>query len=222
MLLLMSKAFAGTLAVLYFENQGAPALDPLKVGLAQMMISDLQGAGDTKLVERQRLQAILDELKLGHDGMVDPATAARVGKLLGADELLLGSYFELMGTLRMDARLVRVETGEVLHATGANDKTENFLLLEKQLSAAFRTALTTISPVRGVLTPPPAPAVQPTATVDVARPDAKAMDAALAFSEGLIALDQKELSRARESFQKAVAADPRLEEAKTQLAAMAL
>lgn len=219
LLSLLSQAFAGTLAVLYFENQGNPQLEPLKVGLSQMLITDLKGAGDVKLVERAQLQAILDELKLGHDGITDPKTAAQVGKLLGADTLLLGSYFELMGTLRMDARLVKVETGEVVHAHGVNDKTENFLSLEKQLAVSFREALTVTQP-RGSGAAAAVPA--PTLTVDVVRPDAKAMDAALAFSEGLILLDQKELGRARESFQKAVAADPRLDEARSQLAAMDL
>jgi hypothetical protein len=48
------------------------------------------------------------------------------------------------------------------------------------------------------------------------------LDAALKFSDGLIALDQHELPRARASFEAAIAADPRLDAAKAQLASMDL
>ncbi len=136
-----AAAGPGTVAVLYFENQGNEELEPLKVGLAQMMVTDLKGTPGVTVVERQQLQAILDELELGHSGMADPKTAAKVGKLLGAEWLVLGSYFEMMGTLRIDARLVQVETGEILFAHGVDDKARAFMDLETQLATAFRGAL---------------------------------------------------------------------------------
>jgi TolB-like protein len=214
MILFASLAHATTVAVLYFQNQGNPQLEPLKVGLAQMLTTDLQGS--TKIVERAQLQAVLDELKLGHSGVVDKDTAAKVGKLLGADELVLGSYFEMMGTLRVDARLVKVETGEVLYAAGADGPSASFLELEKKVAAQFRDHLA----------PPAAPPSTPPATqgasAAVVPPDTRALDAAMAFSNGLISLDQKDLARARASFEEAVADDPRLEAAKAQLAAMSL
>ena len=52
--------------------------------------------------------------------------------------------------------------------------------------------------------------------------DEDRVKAALAYSEGLIFMDGKDTARARESFQKAVAADPNLDAAKTQLAALDL
>ena len=101
-----ASAADSRVAVLYFENQGNPELEPLKVGLAQMLISDLTGTPGVAMVERTQLQAILNELELGHSGKVDPETAARVGKLLGAEYMVLGTYFEMMGTLRL-ARAAR-------------------------------------------------------------------------------------------------------------------
>ena len=136
-----AAAGPGTVAVLYFENQGNEELEPLKVGLAQMMVTDIKGTPGVTVVERQQLQAILDELELGHSGMADPKAAAKVGKLLGAEWMVLGSYFELMGTLRIDARLVQVETGEILFAHGVDDKTKAFMEMEGQLAEAFRGAL---------------------------------------------------------------------------------
>ncbi len=211
---LMGRAFAGpgTVAVLYFQNQGNPELEPLKVGLAQMLTSDLIGAGGVKVVERTQLQAVLDELKLGHSSVADKDTSAKVGKLLGAEYLVLGSYFSLAGTLRVDARLVKVETGEVLHANGANGGIAEFMDLERRLAGSFRDKLASLVP--GALAALPALAA--------AASESKPLEAAMALSEGLIALDNHELPRARESFQKALTADSRMAEARQQLAALDL
>ncbi|MFT5587547.1 MAG: curli biogenesis system outer membrane secretion channel CsgG [Cognaticolwellia sp.] len=212
-------------AVLYFENQGNPELEPLKVGLAQMLITDLTGSKGIQVVERAKLQAILDELELGHSGKVDGDTAAQVGKLLGAKWLILGSYFELMGTLRIDARLVRVETGEIVASQGVNDVANAFMGMEKKLAEGLKEALAQkVAPPHtrsetgdGAATA--AVITQSTAQVIVA-PDAKELAAAVSFSEGLIYLDKKDVPRAREAFESAVAANPNLDAAKTELASL--
>ncbi len=214
LLAFLSLAWAGpgSVAVMYFQDQGNPALAPLKVGLAQMLTSDLVGAGAAKLVERQQLQAIMDEQKLGHSAVVDKDTAAKLGKLLGAEYLVLGSYFEFAGTLRVDARLVRVETGEIVASHGANGTVTGFLEIEKSVATQLRASL-------AVAVPGEAP---PAALAPPPEPTGKALDAAMALSEGLIALDSHELPRARASFEAAIAADPRLDEARAQLASLEL
>lgn len=239
-----AQARAATLAVLYFENAGSSQLDPLKVGLAQMLVSDLRGTPGITVIERSQLQAIMDELKLGHSGVVDPATAAKVGKLLGADTLLLGSYFELMGTLRVDARLVRVESGEIVLASGANDSAQAFMAIERTVASAFRTALTAGAAAggpnaAGVIhsggtgsgAAPAIPAISPTPSSTepgnfpiptVIKPDSHALEAAVAYSEGLISLDTKDVARAREAFSRALDQDPSLDAAKAELAKLDL
>jgi TolB-like protein len=263
-----ARAGPGTLAILYFDNQGNDDLEPLKVGLAQMLITDIKTTSTVTVVERARLQEILDELELGHSGVVDPGTAAQVGKLLGAEWLLLGSYFELLGTLRVDARLVRVETGEIIHADGVHGATASFMGMEQQLATSLRDALAglgadaspgipAVDGPRGVAdagvgsgdetdgdassstvrssdpgaggvavessgagdpsSTGPASSVSDTAVI---APDPRALEAAVAFSEGLIYMDRDDVSRARESFQAALEANPNLEEARDALAAI--
>jgi TolB-like protein len=127
-----------TVAVLYFDYSGKDAeMAVLKKGLAQMLISDLSSVDGIRLVERDRLEEILAELKLAQSGKIDPATAAKVGKLLGARYMVLGGYFDLMDTLRADARVVEVETGKVLQSTGATGKPQDFLGVEQKLSEAI-------------------------------------------------------------------------------------
>jgi TolB-like protein len=235
--LIPSRAQADTVAVLYFENQGNPALEPLKVGLTQMLITDLQGTDGVTVVERSQLQALLDELELGHSGAVDPDTAAKVGNLLGAEWLVMGSYFEMMGTLRIDTRLVRVETGEIVHAHGVDGASNEFMRMESELATALQGELakTASAPSAPSETGAPdgtrsgpgdgsqataATVVQTEPEGVVLAPDPEALDAAVAFSEGLIYLDKKDVTRARESFEKAVAADPNLHAAQAELTAM--
>jgi TolB-like protein len=135
-------AKAPTVAVLYFDYEGKrDELAVLKTGLAQILISDLGAVDSCRVVERARLQALLDEQKLGQSGKIDRATAARVGKLLGAQMLVLGSFFDLGTTLRVDARLVEVETGRILHTVGANGKGDDFMDIERKIAVEMEQAL---------------------------------------------------------------------------------
>ncbi|HKL87898.1 MAG TPA: CsgG/HfaB family protein, partial [Salinibacter sp.] len=80
-------------AVVPMEYQGgSEKYQPLGRGLAEMFTTDLANVGRLKVVERVRLQAILDELKLSRSKYIDQSTAPRVGRLLGAGRIVGGSY----------------------------------------------------------------------------------------------------------------------------------
>jgi TolB-like protein len=126
---------AKRVAIIYFENSSDdPSLNKLKKGLADMMITDLSNINMLNIVERDRLEAILKEQKLSRSSQVDPATAAKVGKLLGAQVILTGGYFEMMGSLRIDARFIDVETGKILKSDGVDGAASSFFKIQKQLS----------------------------------------------------------------------------------------
>jgi TolB-like protein len=87
-------ATPGTLAVLYFiNNTGSPTLDPVQKGLAYMLITDLSKVEGLQLVERAKLQALVEEIGLGKSGLVDPETTPRVGRLLGAGHVVGGKFY---------------------------------------------------------------------------------------------------------------------------------
>jgi len=65
-------------------------------------------------VERQEIQRLLDEQNLSAQGRVDPQTAAKVGKLVGARYTVLGTFIDFYGDFRVDVRLVNTETGEIV------------------------------------------------------------------------------------------------------------
>ena len=124
-----------TVAIVYFDYTGKnQELEVLRKGLAQMLISDLSGSDAIRIVERDRLEDILAELKLQGTAKIDPQSAAKAGKLLGAKYLVLGGYFDLAGALRIDARIVDVETGRVFKSFGANGKPGDFLPVEQKMA----------------------------------------------------------------------------------------
>lgn len=128
-------ANAKRLAIIYFDNSGGdPSLDKLKKGLADMLITDLSNVRMLDIVERDKLEAILKEQKLSATKEIDPNTAAKVGKLLGAEIILTGGYFEMLGSLRIDARFIDVETGKIMKSDGVDGQTTSFFKIQKQLS----------------------------------------------------------------------------------------
>ncbi len=152
-----------TVAILYFDYDGKDDdLAALRKGLAQMMISDLAGLDAIQLVERGRIEDVLAELKLGDAHKLDAASAARAGKLLGARYLVLGGYFDLKAQLRVDARVVEVESGKVIQSVGASGTAEDFLAVEQKLVAQIGAVLArqlTLPAKAAVVTPrvpPPA------------------------------------------------------------------
>ena len=80
------------------------------------MISDLAANAAVRVVERDELQKLLDAQNLGAAGArrVDPQTAANIGKLVGARYVVTGVFIDFYGDFRLDARLINVETSEIV------------------------------------------------------------------------------------------------------------
>jgi TolB-like protein len=107
------------IAVMPFDNggsygQGKEDFDALQKGIAGMLISELAQNPAARVVEREDIQKLIEEQNLGAAGRVDPQTAAKIGKLVGARYVVLGTFIDFYGDFRLDARLVNVETSEIL------------------------------------------------------------------------------------------------------------
>jgi len=121
-----------------------------KVGAAaqDMLITELVKSKQFRVIERERLDAIMKEKGLALSGDIDPKTAMKIGKLLGAEYLIAGSITEFGKTEKgargawgigfgakkvefvsaIDARLFSVSTGEILWADSASEQESNFNL----------------------------------------------------------------------------------------------
>src|SRR5213596_1648494 len=107
------------IAVLPFDNSGSYGqdkenFDALQKGIAGMLISELAANPAARVVEREEIEKLLAEQSLGASGKVRPETAAKIGKLVGARYVIAGTFIDFYGDFRLDARLVNVETSEIV------------------------------------------------------------------------------------------------------------
>jgi TolB-like protein len=84
-----------TVAVTPFRNLGDARFDSLGKGMASMLITDLSQVPALQVIERVKLQVLMDEMALGASGLVDPRSATRMGRLLKASHLTTGSLADL-------------------------------------------------------------------------------------------------------------------------------
>jgi TolB-like protein len=128
-------ADAKVLAVIAFDNSsGEPRYDPLGRGIAAMMITDLAQVPSIRVVERERLQDVLGELQLQQTHLVDPATAQRVGRIAGAEYVVTGSIAAMQPRVRIDTRVIRVETGEIVKTASVTGREDRFFELQERLA----------------------------------------------------------------------------------------
>ncbi len=205
MLFLISAAWAATVAVLPLDQgAGGQAYEGLGAALAGMLTSDLSTAPDLTLVERSRLDALTTEIELGKGGFVDPATAQKLGKGLGAEYVVLGSYSVVGDTFLLDARLVSVAGGTVAKAASAQGTVGGFVDVEKELVGELLSGL---SVKLGEADQKKLAGRAPT----------KNFDAFAAYGAGLAAEKAGHVDAARKAYAEALAADPLYAEASTAL-----
>jgi TolB-like protein len=108
----------------YENNSGDAQYDHLGRAFSSMMISDLSAVDRLQLIERERLEEVMDELDLQQSGYVDEESAQSLGMIVGAEYLVLGSFVTVEPEIRMDTRVTRVETTEIVttgEVTGQKD-----------------------------------------------------------------------------------------------------
>jgi TolB-like protein len=121
---------------MYFMNPagGGGDLTPLQKGLAEMLITDLSQVPSLAIVERARLQQLMQEIGLGMTGVVDESAVMRMGKLLGAAQIVQGTLLDLGNNdFRVDAALVQLKQGKMKNPQEVNGSLSNFFILEKDL-----------------------------------------------------------------------------------------
>ncbi len=107
----------------------------ISAALVELFTTALVERGSVRVFERKRLEAIMKEQNLSMSGNVDPATAVKIGKLIGVQYILTGkitrfaykgksfdAFFKVGFKFknkklegRLDIRLIRTDTGEVVY-----------------------------------------------------------------------------------------------------------
>ena len=196
-----------TVAVLPVQIVGDSSYQPLSRGLAQMLISDLALLQRFRMVERVQIGAIMDELKFNQSDRVDPATAARVGRLVQASRMVQGlATIPASGQVSFGASVVQ-RTGEVAPGTPVTGTLRSLLQMEKDLvvQLAARMGYTLAEAERR----------------RILENGTQNIQAFLSYSRGLLAEDAGDFSRAALYYGEAVQADPGFTAARDQQQASA-
>lgn len=187
-----------TVGVFPFVFEGSdPEYEPLALALPELLATDLGVTGRLNLVERTKVQALIDELQLAESGRVEAETAARSGRLLGSGHIVQGRFRMEQGT-RVDVAAALVTVGEpgqeLADPLTAQDQIDRLFEMEKRLAFALYEEL----------------GVQLTAAERelVNERHTESIEALLAYGRGLAAVDAGDFGQARQHFAQAVALDP--------------
>jgi TolB-like protein len=197
LVMLLSAAAADTskpvVSVLYFDNStGDASLDVMRKGFADMIITDLIAWDGVRVVERMRLEAVLGELKLQSSKAIDPKTAVKVGKIVGAQYAITGSLYLNKDKLRVDATVTSIQTGEKVASASITDDKDKIFDLEQLLVDKLTAAIDV--KLRG--------------SDGRKRAKVPSLDALLAYSKAIDLSDQGKIDEAQKAMAAVVSKSP--------------
>jgi TolB-like protein len=193
----------GTIGIAPLLVQAADTtLAPLGYGLADLLTTDLARSRSLRVVERLQMDALMRELARAGTGRVDTATAPRVGRILGARQIVTGSIIQLPDTrVSINTRLADVSRGTVGGAEASTVRLDAILDAEKQLAySLFERLGVTLSPAERAL-------VDQRPTRNIA--------ALLAYSRGVRSEALGDYGAAAREYRNASRLDPAFDRART-------
>lgn len=123
-----------SVAVLSFNNiTQNPADDWLGSGIAETVTADLKKIEGITVIGRERVYETLRRLGVSPDAEFDTTMATSLGREIGARWILTGGYQKIGEMLRITARVVEVETGEVLRTVKIDGKMDDIFELQDKI-----------------------------------------------------------------------------------------
>lgn len=208
-------------AVLYFDNNSIGPdrrnYEGLGKGIADLLINDMAANPNVRVVERDRVQSVLQEQAMGRTGQVDPQTAVRVGKILGAQYMITGGFMNVNGTMVLTARVIDVETSAILDPVKLQTKDQDVLAFVGQLSTKLNQELK-LPPLRvGEGQPAPGPTGEGAAEARPATGEKLDWKTALLYSKALEEQDRGNRAKAVDYYREVLARFPDFGPAKKNL-----
>ena len=192
------------ITVLAFEDGGSYGQDQadfaaLERGISGMLVSELRLHPDSRLIDRSETQRVSDQQGLAESGRVNAAAATSIGRLVGAHYVVFGTFVDMYGKFRIDARIVDVETGEIIHVATASKDRESLFRIIQDIAQEILADLEFTSPPN---------------EIEAARTGRNVpTDALVFYSQALLYQDQGDTARAVEFYRRALEAFPNYREA---------
>ncbi len=182
-------------AVTAFENLNKdPAQDWLSTGVGETLTVKLAKVPSLVVVERMQLADAMKELQLSDTAVVDQSTAAKLGKLVGAQTVVVGAIQKAGEQLRITARFVDTEKGTISNTAQADGNMKDVFALQDRLAAALLDTLK----VR----------MTPEVEAKVRQKPTESLDAYEAYSKGVSSMQSGNYEAAAKDLKAASDKDP--------------
>lgn len=190
---------AEAVAVMPLLVEGGPEYRPLGRGIAELLTTDLSLTDRLRVVERAQLQALLTEMKLSLGGYVQQETAVRTGRMIRAGRVVQGLVRDPSGEFALEVMVVDARAAGLEASVTRSGRLEDLFDVEAEVALGIYEEL-------GVaLTSAEIARIRESPTSNV--------QAYLAYSSGLTAMDQGDYRQAQQHFQQATQLDPGFQEA---------
>jgi TolB-like protein len=184
-----------TVAVMPFQFTGADtSLRPIERGFAELVTTDLSRVSQLTVLERERLQGLLDEIALQQSGGVAAGSGVRAGKMLQAGRMVGGSIQQDGFQLRTSAVVTDVSSSALGPTAQDTRSVDDIFTMEKNI------VLGLLQNMGITLTTAERNAIEQRQT--------RSLAAFLAFSNGLELNDRGLYAEASREFDRAVQLDP--------------
>jgi TolB-like protein len=170
------------------------SLKPIERGFAELVTTDLSRVSRLTVVERERLQALLDEIALQQTQGVAEGTGARAGKILRAGRMVGGSIEQQGSTLQTSAIVTDMATSAVGTPARDSRSLDELFTMEKNIVFGLlgNMGITPTTAERNAIEQRPT----------------RSLAAFLAYSRGLELSDQGRYDDASRAFENALRLDP--------------
>lgn len=129
-------------AIMDFQIESAnDSYQSLGKGFAEFVSVELSGTPGLTLVDREKRNAALEEMKFGLSGLADGKSVAEIGNLLSVNYLISGMIIDIDGFLIVTCELMAVETGEIIVHEKADGKISDYDRITKTLARAVISGL---------------------------------------------------------------------------------
>jgi tetratricopeptide (TPR) repeat protein len=184
---------SGSVAVFYFKDISPDqGFRNLQKAMAAMIVTDLSQVESLQVIERVRVQYLLEEMQLGTTGVVGIETAPRAGRLLGAEKLIVGTMEP--GSFAVKTSVASTTTEDVVGAFSVTAEEQQFYILQKEIVYNILNVLEV--------------SFTPLEEKRFSKYHTKSLQAVTYFGQGLNALDTGEWKEAKNFFKMAVDEDP--------------
>jgi TolB-like protein len=119
----------------------AAEFNGISTAVQDLLITDMASNAKIRLVDRSRIAEVLQEQNMVKSGQIDPATAVRLGKIMGAQYAITGGWLSQGGKAVLTGRTIDIETTQIGNPEKIEGKSDDVMGMIAQLSSKLGSGM---------------------------------------------------------------------------------